>query len=197
MQFPLQSAHLPYLNRLSLMAGKHGTIKPFVVIKDFFQVAGIIEMKKMFNGTCRSALTENYSWHQGCPGNLLYFYERLEMLVEACFLIDKNKKRKRKINRKLKLLFRKKDLQDAVLPSALSATEISDPFVVIQSFFECYTLRQWKKALYAWMEAGLSDFNVLENIEPPSILVYHLQIQKLMDACWYINMAIENAKGKV
>jgi len=191
MQYPFLSNNQQYLNRLSLTAGKQGIDDPYSVITGFFHVGNVAEMKKLFTATCNAALTEQYSWQQGCPGNLLYFYEQLEILVEACFLIYQDKKQKRRIARKLHRAFRKKQLQDIVLPSALSAAEIADPFFVVQSFFELYTLKQWKRWLYAWMEAGLSDYGVLESIKAKSILPYHLQVQKLLDACWYISIALK------
>ena len=194
MQNPSIFNNHPYLNRLALTTGDDEVIDPYSIITDFFHFGNIAEMKALFLESCRAALSEKYSWKQGSPGNLLYFYERLEKLVEACFLIFSRSKKKKKLPKKLKPAAFKKVLNHPNLPCSLSADEMSDPFLVIQSFFEFHSIKEWKQDLYAWMEAGLSDYTVLENMEAKDILPYHHHLQKLLDACWYISLRLKRKK---
>ncbi|GAC1425257.1 MAG: hypothetical protein NVSMB7_01530 [Chitinophagaceae bacterium] len=177
-----------YLNRLALTTGNNEVIDPYSIIKDFFHFGNLAEMKNFFKEACRAALAEKYSWEQGSPGNLLYFYERLEKLVEACFIIFSSKKHKTKLSKKI--------LNNPNLPCSLSADEIQDPFSVIQSFFELQTIKKWKQDLYAWMEAGLSNYTVLDSIEASDILPYHYHLQKLLDASWYISLRHKNKRKR-
>jgi hypothetical protein len=185
-----------YLNRLALTtADDTDAIDPYNIIKDFFYSGNITEMKDLFMETCRAALSEKYSWKEGSPGNLLYFYERLEMLVEACFLICTSKKHRNKLSKKTRRMAKKAFARHLYLPCSLSKSEISDPLPVIKSFFEFHSLKQWKQHLYAWMEAGLSNYTVLDSMAAEDILPYHYHIQRLMEACWYTCLQFKQ-KGK-
>ena len=182
----------PYLNRLALTTDDDtSTIDPYSIITDFFYFGSIAEIKDLFMESCRASLSEKYSWKEGSPGNLLYFYEILEKLVEACFLLFKDANRKKKLSKKIKYTLKKKLFKDLCLPCSLSADEISDPFLVIHSFFALQTIKQWKQAMYAWMEAGLSNYTVMDSIETKYLLPYNYHLQKLLDACWYISIALK------
>ncbi len=188
MQYQIQANDQQYLYRLLLAADEQRIVDPYEVIHSFFAIGSIAEMKKLLMAACNAALTEEYTWQQGGAGNLLYLYEQLETLIEACYIVCKDKKRKRKIIKKIRRLVKRKQLNFVVLPSALSVKEIGNPLTVIHEFFNFYTLKHWKKALYAWLEAGLSNYTVQQSVEPRPILLYHLQLQRLMEACWYISL---------
>ena len=194
MQYPFLSKNHPCLNRLALSTGRNDAVDPYYIINHFFDAGSITEMKKLFTAGCTAALSQQYSWQQGCPGNLLYFYEQLELLVEACYLVCIDIKHNRKYLKKIQHRFKKRSLHEIQLPTLLSAAEFSNPFLVMQSFFELHSIKKWKQWLYAWMEAGLSDYDVLQSIGTQSILPYHLQVQKLMDACWCISTVLEKKK---
>ncbi|MEP7279937.1 MAG: hypothetical protein ABI813_14905 [Bacteroidota bacterium] len=183
-----------YLNRLALSMDDTNHIDPYWVITDFFCFGSLAEMKERLEKTCKAALVEKYNWKQGCPGNLLYFYERLEKLVEACFLITSSSKYKNRLVKKAKQGKLKEIESNPLLPCSLSAAELNDPLSVLQSFFQFHDLKRWKQDIYAWMEAGLSDFTVLENIAPKNLITYHHHLQKLLDACWYINLLVNSKK---
>jgi hypothetical protein len=184
----------PYLNRLALATDDDGS-DPYSIIKDFFYSGSISDMKELLMEACRAGLSEKYRWKEGSPGNLLYFYERLETLVEVCFLISIRRKTKNKLSKKIKRAAKKELLHTVCLPCSLSTAEISNPFLVIHSFFELYTIKKWKQHLYTWMEAGLSNYTVLDSIKAKDILPYHHHLQKLMDACWYINLQVKKEQN--
>ena len=147
-------------------------------------------MKGLLDEACRVALEEEYCWQEGSPGNLLYFYNNLEKLVEACYLICKEKKYQKKLSKRFRRVTEEKIIQDLILPCSLSKQEIAHPFSVLQLFFACQGIRQWKKDLYTWLEAGLSACTVLDSANANTLLPYRFQLQKLMDVCWYIRLQI-------
>jgi len=191
----MRTSNAPHQNqfiyRLALAADEKGQPAPVEVIEEFFELGNINEIKRLFTAACGAALSEQYNWNNGSPGNLLYIYERLEMLVEAGFLLNTDKRKRKKLSRRLRRAMTTKTMQDITLPSSLNAEEIKNPILVIQSFFMVGTLKEWKLALYAWLEAGLSQHEVLQNVEVASILPYHVHLQRLLDACWYIKQAIK------
>lgn len=184
----------PYLNRLALARDADGN-DPYSIIKSFFYSNSISDMKELLMKACQAGLVEKYRWKEGSPGNLLYFYEQLETLVEACFLISTRIETKNKLSKKMNRAAKKELLHTVCLPCSLSKTEISNPFSVIHAFFELYTIKKWKQHLYTWMEAGLSNYTVLDSIKTKNILAYHNHLQKLLDACWYISLQVKKEKN--
>ena len=179
-----------FLTRLALSAGGNiDAINPYHIIKDCFYSDTITDLREVLLEACRAALTENYSWKEGSPGNLLYFYETLETLVEACFLVNAGKKHKKKWRKKTANVSHMS--ADLVLPCALTEKELADPFTVIQSFFEQHTLQQWKLQLHGWMQAGLSNYTVLDSLPAEDTIAYYHHLQKLLDACWYITVRLK------
>ena len=185
-----------FVYRLALASDANGQPPPTEVIEEFFELGNITEIKRLFTAACGAALSEQYNWNSGSPGNLLYIYERIETLIEACFILYTEKRKRKNLSRRLRRSTAPEFANDILLPSSLTAEEIKNPVLVIQSFFKVGTLKEWKLALYAWLEAGLSEYDVLQNVEITSILPYHVHLQRLLDACWYINRAIKNNSSK-
>jgi hypothetical protein len=173
-----------YLNRIALENKVHPyDVDPFKVIKTFFEydtLAGTIEL---FRLACNAALTEKYSWKQGSAGNLVNFYEQLEMLIEACWIIAINKKKLVKQLTKT----RKTGDKKLVLPCPLTRDELQTPLFVIEQFFALHSLGKWKQLTHCWMEAGISNYSVVENINYQGLLLYCQSIEKLIYAAYWLS----------
>jgi len=72
------------------------------------------------------------------------------------------------------------------LPASLSLAEFANPGIVINDYFETYSLLEWKQLLHSWMEAGLSNYSVLENIKTKDLLPYVYGMEKLLEAAYRI-----------
>jgi hypothetical protein len=156
-----------YLNRLMFAERRSpGKIKPLKTIQNLYRFYDLTGVKKMFRKFCEAAIAEEYSWNEGTPGNLLYFYEQLEGLIEACYLIYI----KKKINKRQA----KKD-QSFFLP-------------VINEFFEQHSLPEWKQSIHLWLEAALSNFSVAESIDVKEILPYYQNIEQLLEAAYLLTL---------
>jgi hypothetical protein len=166
-----------YLNRIALETDADPlAVNPYTVIKTFFEyddVQGVIEVFRM---SCKAALTEKYSWKEGSAGNLVNFCERLETLVEACYLITIYKKKKA-----VKAISAAQ-LKELPLPCPLNRDELNNPLLVIEQFFVLYDLPGWKKLIHLFMEAGISNFSVLDNIDSKELLNYGSSFEKLIYA---------------
>jgi hypothetical protein len=173
------------LNRLILTEMKDpDKLDPYIILREICDFENLQEMKKLFRKCCQVSLSEKYIWDEGIPGNLLYIYEQLEKLIESCYLIYKKKGFKKKLTKKIKQKDWEKDHPE--LPASLSMAEFANPMIVINDFFETYSLLEWKQLLHAWMEAGLSNFSVLVNIKTMDLLPYMYGMEKLLEASYRI-----------
>src|SRR5450631_1617375 len=90
-----------HLNRLMFKEKRSlDEIKPLETIQNLFRFYDLAGIKYMFRKFCEAAIAEKYSWNEGTPGNLLFFYEQLEGLIEACYLIYIKKKISKRLVKK-------------------------------------------------------------------------------------------------
>jgi hypothetical protein len=177
----------PCLNRLILTEMKDpDKLDPYNILKEICDLEDQQGMKKLFRKCCHVALSEKYSWDEGIPGNLLYIYEQWEKLIESCYLIYRKRGFNKKVVKKAKQDAWEKDKDHLVLPSSLSSEEFMNPGIVIKDFFEKYSLLEWKQFIHSWLEAGLSNFSVLENIKGKEVLPYVYAMEKLLEASYRI-----------
>jgi hypothetical protein len=172
-----------FLNRLALdeMANPD-SIDPYSILNNIFSFESFGTMQDMFRHFCEAGLAEEFSWKEGSPGNLLYFSERLEQLIEACFIIySAGKIRKNRIGIK-----KSKQLNKALLPIRLSEKELNKPFIVIKAFFAHNSLPEWKLAIHRWTEAGLSKYSVAESAGAEGILSFYRHLEKLIEVSNWI-----------
>lgn len=175
------------LNRLILTEMKDpDKLDPYIILKVICDFENLQAMKKLFRKCCQVSLSEKYIWDEGIPGNLLYIYEQLDKLIESCYLIYKKKGFKKKLTRKTNQQNLEKVKDHPELPASLSLAEFVNPRIVINEFFETYGLLEWKQFLHSWMEAGLSNFSVLENIKTKDVLPYVYGMEKLLEASYRI-----------
>lgn len=172
---------LIYLSKLALRS-KTGLpdIDPFSVLNEVFSFATAQEMKTLLYNAGQAAIHEKYNWKEGSPGNLLFFYERLELLVEASVLIVLIPKHHKTAQRNVKT----KPGSVPNLPCTLSDSEWANPLSVLEGFFTYQSIKKWKQQIQVWMEAGLSNYSVLEELKPGLCLPYYTWLNRLFDACW-------------
>jgi hypothetical protein len=109
-----------------------------------------------------------------------------EKLIESCYLIYRKRGFNKKVAKKIKQDDWEKDKDHLELPSSLSSEEFINPRIVINDFFEKYSLLEWKQFIHSWMEAGLSNYSVLENIKGKDVLPYVYGMEKLVEASYRI-----------
>ncbi|MCH5716903.1 hypothetical protein [Niabella hibiscisoli] len=94
---------------------------PIGILQEFFNYATAAEHAKAFDEFCLAALSNQYSWRRGSPGNALFYSEQLELLIEAAYLLHQQPELK---GRRFKML------RDT-----------------LQSFFNYASLANWKNGI--------------------------------------------------
>ncbi|MGN6438011.1 MAG: hypothetical protein ACTHMM_15835 [Agriterribacter sp.] len=153
------------------------------VLEDFFSYANLQQHLAMFDQFCMAAMQQEYAWKQGSPGNALFYAERLELLLEATYLLRLHpapkqlKKAKRKMHR----------ITDE-LPMHLSAGEYLKPRKFVDVFFMYASLPKWKKMLHAFMRNAISNGSVIDELPPDELLPFASYIKKLISAAYRITL---------
>src|ERR1700722_19480185 len=168
-----------FLNRIALeeMINPY-SIDPYYILNDIFNSDHFGAMQDLFRHFCEAGLAEEFSWKEGSPGNLLYFSERLEQLIEACFIIHSSGK----IRKGGKVFKKTKQINKALLPIRLSEMELDKPFIILDAFFAHNSLPEWKESLHRWTKACLSQYSVAESDDAEGMLSLYQHIEKLIPA---------------
>ncbi|MBS1653285.1 MAG: hypothetical protein JSU05_00445 [Bacteroidetes bacterium] len=170
---------LYFLNRLALDEGTDPfSIDLCKVLEGIFQFASLNDMRDLFQQFCKAAMSEKYKWKEGPPGNLHYFAELLEQLIEAAYLIVKDKKKKLRVATPV--------LHKDMLPVHLSAAEYDDPVLVFERFFNYKKLGEWKSALHDWLHAALSNHSISDSVQPTEVLPFVFRMEKLIEVGWMV-----------
>lgn len=165
------------LNRTTLFCkGNPLKADAFTLIKEFFSYATPQEHLKAIDDFCTAALKDGYHWQHGSAANALFYSEKLELLLEAAYLIYiKPKKYPLKKRAVAKLSVKE-------LPVLLSAKEYQIPFLVIEQFFRRSSLLYWKELLYTCTHGVLSNGSVVEEVDSAEVLGLSNGLKRLICA---------------
>jgi hypothetical protein len=142
-----------FLNRLAL---EHSTdclsLEPKKIIQQLFYRTSLSAMQEMFEEFCEAAVAPAYYWKDRNPEVLLKFSEEMEKLIEACYLLYREKR-------------------------SLNCFRYS---VVVKRFFAHYHLADWKRILRDWTQAALSVNSVAETGNPQEMVPFVSGMEELI-----------------
>lgn len=155
-----------YLTRLSLdfLTSPATDLNPYPVLQSIFEFGSLPELQDLFRQFTESAMTEDYSWKEGCPGNLLHFSQLLERLMEASWLLYQRHEQ----------VVLRQEQPSQTLPGG------------IRSFFRYQPLPHWKQDLQLFTEAALSNFAITEVTEAGKVIPFCRHAEQLMVAAYHV-----------
>lgn len=175
----------PLLNRLALhqQAAPHEA-NVLDVLEEVFEFASLQDMRELFGQFCQAALTTRYSWKEGSPGNLLYFIDMFEILIEASFLVQLDPKRQhQKRNREAV-----QEKPEFPANFRLSRAERKEPLRVLEVLFKTTSLLEHKQQLQRWREAAFSNYSITDSADPGSVLHFFEMGERLLEAAFLVLM---------
>ncbi|GAB3414557.1 hypothetical protein [Niabella aquatica] len=173
-----------FLNRLAMDTGEDpAKTNPLLKLRYIFEYTPVQQLLEELNLICSAAMNEAYTWQQGSPGNCLYYFSRLELLTECCYLVKEGCLKKTFKSRKNPV---PKKLLVKMLPMPLTAREFRHPLRVIKSFFRHAPLPEWKRQLLVWTENALSRSSVKDELEPETLLPFIDHMRKLVYAAYLL-----------
>lgn len=135
---------------------------PIGVLQEFFNYASPAEHVKAFDEFCRAALKEKYCWRRGSPGNALHYAGQLEGLIEAAYLLYKDRR---------SYHTKRKQPNTALYVHGL-------PF--LKAFFKQASPAKWKNWLHIFTTAALSHQSAADEMKPVAVYVFTTHLQQLL-----------------
>lgn len=155
--------HFVILNRTAAPhKGNPLKASPLGILQEFFNYASPAEHVKAFDEFCRAALKEKYCWRRGSPGNALHYAGQLERLIEAAYLLYKDRRS-----------YRTKQKQHY---TAL----YMDAIPCLKAFFRQGSPAKWKKGLHIFTTAALSHQSAADEMKPVAVYVFTTYLQQLL-----------------
>jgi len=174
---------------------------PYQVIAEFFSAADVVSHRKNIRDAIKAACSD-YICNKRNPGDLLYDFKLLESVINAAYLLNKEKK-------KSPLTINKDNLFNPnlycgwhadltewdYLPRMLSLKEYINPYLVFKRFFKYLTLAEWKRELNYILEYALGRKSLGEaGIEFDTLPIY-FHLTKLIEAAHLIDVREVNHIG--
>ncbi|MES2267915.1 MAG: HEPN domain-containing protein [Bacteroidota bacterium] len=158
---------------------------PLSVITTFFDHDSLPGHLETLQNWCFTILKPDfYRDEKGSPSGLLYFHKLTLCLVEAAHLIKDMPDKPNVMVSASDLSFEQREW--SYYPVSLSKEQQFNPYLLLDDFFDQYSLPQYRAMLYDWLEHGLSIQPAREFIEPLDLLTVHENLQKLFGAAWFI-----------
>lgn len=137
-------------------------VSPLGLLQEFFNYASPAEHAKAFDAFCRAALKEKYCWRRGSPGNALHYAGQLERLIEAAYLLYKDRR---------SYHTKQKQHHTALYVDAMPC---------LKAFFRQGSPAKWKKGLHIFTIAALSHQSAADDMKPVAIYAFVTHLQQLL-----------------
>lgn len=172
---------------------------PLAAIKSFYEYIDFPTARKYMQLWFKFIFKDEF-WDERSPNSLFYYYERVEALVEAAFLLSEYRPAKQpgvilqndddEIDLLNPLLYYPNSSKFNAwdyFPRHLSKKEFLNPYLVFRKIFKQYELYEWRYILHELLGKGLS-MTQLEGDDGFNILFVNRHLEKLLEASNLINI---------
>jgi hypothetical protein len=165
---------------------------PYQVIAEIFSAADIASHRKRIREVLKAACSDHI-WRKDNPGDLLYDFKLIESVINAAYLIKKEKK-KSPLDIATYDLLNKNLYSDGsdndwnCFPRSLSKKEYINPYRVFKSFFKYQKLEKWKEELQEILNYALVNMSLSEAGIEMDILSIYIHLTKLIEAAHLIDV---------
>lgn len=174
---------------------------PYQVIAEFFSSADIAYYRKSIKDILMAASSANVC-SKSNPGNVLYRFERLESVINAAYLLNREKKQspldigKEDVFNPNLYCGWQADLSEwDFFPRILTLKEYINPYLVFKRFFKYHQLAEWKKELQDLLQYALITDNLFEVGLFVDTLSSYFHLTKLVEAAHLIDVREINHIG--
>lgn len=176
-------------------------IDPYQIIAEFFSAADIASYRDTIKGVLQAACSDRI-WRKNSPGDLLYKFKMFESVINAAYLVNKEKKTsplsidyKDIFNPNLYIGWRSNNKEWDYFPRLLSFKEYSNPYLAFKRFFKYLKISQWKQDLSCLLDYALIETSLFEaGIEIDTLSIY-FHLTKLVEAAHLIDVREINHIG--
>lgn len=172
---------------------------PHAVFHSFFDAYSLPQAIEKIDSWLKAA-TKNDYWKESYPARLLYFYEMLEKLAEAAYLVNTMDNRhaaavlmktpEQNIDfMQTAYYFRAqtKGLAWDYFPRSLSKKQFINPYLVFRKFFKYRKLPVWRDVLYDLL---YNSFVAQTELEPSEydLVIIQKHLKRLVEATYLIDI---------
>jgi hypothetical protein len=193
----LKNKHMKHnyadIELLPLHLWNNATVNPYQIIYHFYDYTSLDTCRLQLDKWFKAAFAEDYAW-KDTPANLLYFYERFESLLYACWLLHNDNKIINAKNKTSTVWFQVSALSQHKAERIeafkfLNAYELQNPIFVLHAFYDKTNFDAWRAELHNWLEAGLGKQTITHISNTENILPVMEQLNKLTEAAYLIHQA--------
>ncbi len=170
---------------------------PLLVLDDFFssdwlpgKYEDLLRWRKFI------LADESFVDQNGHVSSILFSYKLNVKLVDACYLILEGFKSSKSVfgaavaKNIEQISYERESWRD--FPNLLAEELVTNPFIILEQFFETFSLPSFRSLLYEWLEAGLSKDAIGEFMEASDIFAVYENLQSLYGAAWLIYQRLSN-----
>lgn len=165
---------------------------PYQVIAAFFSAADIASHRKRIRVFLKASCSDKI-WRKDNPGDLLHDFKLIESVINAAYVLNKEKKKSPIEITSYDLLNRNLYSNDMdndwnCFPRSLSRKEYINPYRVFKNFFDYQELEKWKKELQAILNYALVSTGLTESETELNVLSIYIHLNKLVEAAHLIDV---------
>ncbi|RCH53602.1 hypothetical protein DJ568_16770 [Mucilaginibacter hurinus] len=128
-----------------------------------------------------------YKDEKNSPAGLLHFHKLNICLIEAMCLIEVQETTLGSIRLSKSEQITLEQVTWRDYPNNLTQAELLNPLLVVDIFFQEYSLPQYREQLYQWLSYGLSAKAAREFVDTIDLVKVYENLQKLYSAAWLIH----------
>lgn len=176
------------------MHGVENNSDLYEVLDDFFDAYDLDGARTDLRLWLGAAISKKYIWERGAPANLLYFYERLLLLIGAAYKLNSGNiissisdAEAGKEDKSVRPACPgRKTIHPRIFPCLLSWEEWDRPVTVLKAFFEFLGQAGWEEYLHQLLHGGLSNISLVAVTEPGMLLPASTYLEKLLEATYLV-----------
>jgi len=176
-------------------------IDPYQVLAEFFSAANVALRRKRIKEVLIAA-GSNQIWRKDNPGDLLCDFKALESIINAAYLINKEKKKSPLdiatydlFNKNLYCGLHAGSAEWDFFPRSLSLKEYINPYLTFKRFFKYLRLAEWKQELSNLLDYALVNTSLSEAGIDVDVLSIYFHLTKLIEAAHLIDVREINHVG--
>jgi len=167
---------------------------PYQLLAEFFSTYNVSYMRKAIWQIIRAAYSEKV-WAKGTPEDLLFHFENIESVINACFIINLEHKQspievnnEQLFNRNLFRSWQANYTDWDEMPKFLLLKEYHNPYSCIKRFFKYNNIHEWKGLLSKLIQYAFSNSSIYEELTDFDTLTVVNKLSGLIEAIHLIDV---------
>lgn len=173
-------------------------------LKEVFDNWTIEDIRECMQDWFSAAMTHEYSWKHGSPGNLLYLHDQILKLFETSHELLRiirvfyPQLLKRQMSLKAFLLLAREQKYLSSMPGFLTWDELTFPYKTLNEYVGVDAIAEQRKNVHLLLEMGLSNQTLIDEYDehPENIIPLFLKMMKQIEAVHIVHLMEGKTKNE-